>query len=355
MAQVEFQGKDLEEAIAQAAEALSLPPEKVKFSVITMGGKGFLGFGKRKARITVDPDDPSLAVEEDEGRRSAAQAAPRPAAVNDGGKKSDRPGLETAPQRVKDKPRKSQTREADPEAVGGKIPARSKQQPEVSQNNGRSSSPAYPKPGRKMSETGAEARTEEAKELTWEHVPPPLSHPGPGEKEEPADELALEAAAVTGEIVSKMGFTAEVKAVRIGPRILLTLESGDNAIWIGGRGATLEALQLLTGKILSKKLKEAGAEGVRVVIDAADYRHRRQEALLENLKNLAEQARRSRKPQAMNGLGSADRRLVQLALRPFKDLSATHASGVKDSLIIAASGVQTRHRPRRRHHNSHQK
>lgn len=308
MAQIEFQGKDLEEAIALAAEALSLPPEKVKFSVLTMGAKGFLGLGRRKAKIAVDPDDPSLSEEEKLSPLAAESKAQNP--------KRNRKDTPTR--------RKKPDEESNP-PIGAD------------------------------EESESQAKIGAVKALTWDHVPPPLSRPAPGEKEEPADQLALEAAGVAREIIKAMGFKAEIKARRIGPRIILFLQSDDNAILIGNRGATLEALQLLTGKIISKKLKDAGAESARVVVDAADYRFRRQETLLENLKSAAEQARRNHKPQTLSGLSSTDRRLVQQALRPFKDLSVSPAAANRASLVIEAAGQRPRHQSRRRHHNWHQK
>lgn len=324
MAQFEFQGRDLEEAIAQAAQALSLPPEKVKFSVISMGGKGFLGLGRSKARIKVDPDDPVLNTEDEAG-------PPAPA---------ERPVVNTA------------------EAAPAEAPAA----PEAEKKRGRRERSDRDKPAPAQRQENKSRRNEPEKkdeeplpELVWDHVPPPLTRPGPNESEEPADQPAALAAEVAREIISRMGFEAEIAARRIGSRIILTLESRDNAILIGGRGATLEALQLLTGKIVSRRLKEGGSETVRVVVDAADYRFRRQESLLENLKTLAEQARRSRRPQTMSGLSSADRRLVQMALRPYKDLAAAHSPAGRDALVISAQPQPSRPRPRRRSNGGHHK
>lgn len=400
MARVEFQGKDLEEAIAQAAEALSLPPEKVKFSVVTMGGKGFLGFGKRKARISVDPDDPSLDIEE-EARPAKAKGragepeSPRPSAdgeareanpVGSGRAGSDRPaeggdkggGLKrSSPSDRPERPEKEERGRRQGEA-GRQQPRAVDASGGASRRRGCDDSPSG-SAGTRSEQFKSKAQRpddkagEEIKALNWEHVPPPLTRPAPGESVEPADAAALEAAAVVEEIIKRMGFSAEIKAGRIGSRIILSLESEDNAILIGGRGGTLEALQLLSGKIMARKNREkaegaareasgppAAREGedLRVVVDAADYRFRRQENLLENLKNLAEQARRSQKPQIMSGLSSADRRLVQIALRPFKDLTASHAAGGRDSLTIAVAQPQAASRPargRRRPHGGHQK
>jgi predicted RNA-binding protein Jag len=93
VARVEFQGRDLSEAIAQAAEALDLPPETLKFQVLAMGAKGFLGLGRRKARIAVDPDDPTLDMDDDSPYRpdSAEQQVKPPPSSEAGTEKGPGP------------------------------------------------------------------------------------------------------------------------------------------------------------------------------------------------------------------------------------------------------------------------
>ncbi len=49
----EFEGKDVSEAIANACAALATTQEKLNVEIITPGSAGFLGLGKRKARIRV--------------------------------------------------------------------------------------------------------------------------------------------------------------------------------------------------------------------------------------------------------------------------------------------------------------
>lgn len=319
---LEFTGKDLEEAIAVAAAALNLPPEKVKFNLLTMGSKGFLGLGRRKARISVDPSDPALNLGEEAGE--PPKAGPPVKAAEP---------AEPAPKAGPDKRAPKATRPAKPAAEDRKK--------------------ALEAPSARPAE-GAEVRA-----LDWAHVPPPPTRPGPGEEEqaEPQDDQAGQLAeTVVREIIGRMGLEVECRRRRIGPRIVISLDSPDKALLIGNRGSTLEALQLLAAKIMLRRSKSAEPESAsaaedRLVLDVADYRFRRQAQLLENLKNLAEEARASRKPQALGGLSPAERRLVLLALRPFKDLAVT-AGGGRDALTITvASGQRPQRpsRPRRQH------
>jgi spoIIIJ-associated protein len=232
VARVEFQGRDISEAIAQAAGALNLPPETLKFQVTDMGAKGFLGLGRRKARIAVDPDDPTLDMDD----------APAP-----GGEESP-----AAP--------------AEPERQGG------------------------------------------------------------------YEALAL---AVIREILGHMDFSAEAACEYDGDSLIVSLDGPDNALLIGSRGATLEALQLLASKILARRLAAENPETdsrVRLVVDVAGYRARRQRHLLDTLQTLAQEVRRTRRPQTVSGLSAAERRMLQAALRPHKDLGVR--SGGRDSLVI---------------------
>ncbi len=307
MANVEFEGKDLEEAIAQAAEALNLPPEEVKFTLLAMGAKGFLGLGRKKAKISVDPSDPSL---REEAGQPAKKAAGQARAAS-----STEPSQEVSSSGRGEKARRPVPRKDTPERA-----ARSENRPTEP------------------------ARAAEPLPLDWAHVSPPLSWPGPGEvcRENPTDPEAELAAQVLRDMLGHLGFSADLSCRRIGSRIVMSLDGGeDNALLIGTRGATLEALQLLTAKLVSKKLKESSAVNetdLRVVLDVADYRLRRHQHLLEVLGHLAAEVRRSRKPQTINGLSSAERRLIQMALRPFKDLTVMSGVG-RDALLIGSASA----------------
>jgi predicted RNA-binding protein Jag len=179
--------------------------------------------------------------------------------------------------------------------------------------------------------------------LDFSQAPPPLTRPAAGEEvlENPADEFTLQARAVVESLLTRMGFTAEIGAVRLGSRLVLNLDSPDKAILIGARGATLEALQVLSAKLLARQVPPTGRPAPpRLVLDVADYRFRRRTHILETLKALGREARLTRQPQAFAGLNSDERRLVQLALRPFKDLSVRGGKngGAGGGLLIVPSG-----------------
>ena len=338
MAHVEFTGKDLEEAIAKAAAALSLPPEQVRFSVVSMGTKGFLGLGRRQARIAVDPDDPALTIEAEAPAERRKKADPAPAPAGPAKESGERQNRERKKSPAPVAPVPVSSAQAEKKAEAPQESGRNK--PESRKTEEAAPDKKYPRERRpdKKDKARERAAGPEVLPLDWSHLPPVLTKPGRDEvlaegTVDQAGELALSA---TREILARMGFEAEVSAARLGGRIVLSLESADNALLIGARGATLEALQLLVNKIVARRLAEAAdaPADCRVVLDVADYRARRRELLLENLKNVSEQVRQTRKPQALTGLNSDERRLIQLALRPFRDLHVL-SSGGREALTIS--------------------
>ena len=294
---VEFTGQDLAEAIAAAAEALDLPPEKLKFNLLEMGTKGFLGLGRRRARIAVDPADPVLDLSEDEAP-GAPEGLPEPSAA---------PVPE--PGRPEPEPPASSPEAATPVPAPGAQP------------------PKSPKPGREAPRD-SKPRVSQPLEL-----PLPLTRPAPGEirVDDPDDETARLARTVVTDILSRLGLTADLTMVRLGSRLVVNLDGPDRAILIGARGATLEALSLLTAKIMSKK---GSGEGGRLVLDVADYRFRRHNQVMENLRLQAEAARRTGRPQPLTGLSSAERRLVRLAIRPVEDLELKAGRGPEGLVLV---------------------
>lgn len=293
MPEVIFEGKDLAEAIAKAGEALNLPPEQVKFSLISMGTRGFLGIGRRKAKIKINPDNPSIALDDEPsiGRKKAEK---------DSGKKPSRQRDTKGPSRRPEEagPNKNRTKQAEEK---------------------------YPKRPKNEGNHADQPESKDLAPLDFSHIAAPMTKAGHGETlvESPKDDEAADLALATvRRFLEAMGMDGETKVSRISSRLIITIDGPDNAILIGTRGATLESMQLLAGKIMTRALKDKGLEPVRLFLDVADYRARRQTAILESLKTAAEQARKSRKPQPVSGLNSTERRMIQLALRPFKDLLA---------------------------------
>lgn len=86
---------------------------------------------------------------------------------------------------------------------------------------------------------------------------------------------------------------------------------------IGRRGETLAALQLLVSLIVGHRTRHR----MRIVIDAENYRERREENLRSLALRVAQQVRNYRRSIALEAMPPHERRIVHIALADSKDIS----------------------------------
>lgn len=91
----------------------------------------------------------------------------------------------------------------------------------------------------------------------------------------------------------------------------LNTSAEDGGLLIGRRGATLDALQYLTLRVLQAE----GFERMRITLDVAGYRGRRERVLREAVAEAAERVRRSGRPYHFDPMSAMERRVVHLAVR----------------------------------------
>jgi spoIIIJ-associated protein len=115
------------------------------------------------------------------------------------------------------------------------------------------------------------------------------------------------------EILRLMGMTATVEAKRAGTgdEVVLEVRADNNALLIGRKGQTLEALEYLVIRMAGER---PGAEGPHIVVDVENYRERRRRSLQDLALRMGEKAKRQRKTVTMDALSAADRRIIHTAL-----------------------------------------
>ncbi len=118
------------------------------------------------------------------------------------------------------------------------------------------------------------------------------------------------AAKALRDILERMGIEAEVSAFDDGERIFLDAHGAESGLIIGKKGATLDALQYVVNRIISKKPNE----GPGVVVDAEGYRGRREDSLADLARRLADKAMKSGRPVPVEPMNPHDRRIVHVTL-----------------------------------------
>jgi spoIIIJ-associated protein len=116
------------------------------------------------------------------------------------------------------------------------------------------------------------------------------------------------------EILRLMGInaTVETKAGETSDEIVLDVRADNNALLIGRKGQTLEALEYLVIRITGER---PGSEAAHIVVDVENYRERRRRSLQDLALRMGEKAKRQRKTVTVDALSAADRRIIHAALQ----------------------------------------
>jgi spoIIIJ-associated protein len=126
---------------------------------------------------------------------------------------------------------------------------------------------------------------------------------GPGE-----DKVA----AFIKDVAGLMALEAEIKKTEDEEAVRYALSGPQMGILIGRRGDTLDALQYLANIVAGKEREEPRK---RVVLDAEDYRKRREETLVRLANRLAAKAKRSGRRVVLEPMSPVERRVIHTALQ----------------------------------------
>jgi len=179
-----------------------------------------------------------------------------------------------------------------------------------------------------------------ALEVEAEPAPPWTGEPSP---------LALRAQEVLAKILALMNLTARAEITREDDEaVYLTIQDEEDlGLLIGKQGHTLGALQVLVATIANHPL--ALEERKRIIVDAADYRARRERTLISMAHGAAEKAKRTGREVPLEPLNPRERRIVHVALAT--DSGVTTRSEGEDPerfIVIVPTGPRPPSRERDR-------
>lgn len=136
--------------------------------------------------------------------------------------------------------------------------------------------------------------------------------------EEPAERLR----ALVVRIVHELGLRATVDIAESDDELRATVNGDDLGLLIGKHGATIDALQHLAVRIAFPH----GERSKQVVIDAAGYRDRREEALHRQADRAIAEAIEYGRPVELEPMRALERKVVHLYIRDRTDVE-THSEG----------------------------
>src|SRR5262249_51381758 len=144
------------------------------------------------------------------------------------------------------------------------------------------------------------------------------------------------AAKVLREILDRMGIEAEVSAFDDGERVILDAHGPESGLVIGKKGATLDALQYVINRIVSKRPNE----GPGIVVDAEGYRGRREDSLADLARRLAEKAVKTGRPVPVEPMSPHDRRIIHVTLKEHTGVTTeSEGEGMFRRVVIYPKGT----------------
>ena len=262
----EFSGRSVDEAIAEGLAKLGLRSNQVEIEVLNRGSRGIFGLGSEPARVRITRSAPAT---------PKAPAASAPAT----------PVVQAEPPA----PPITQTPAPTPPPVQAEPAA---QPAQSSRQRGSNLMDDEGDDGRE-SEDSDEAET--------------VSE----------DELATMAIELLGQLVTNMGFEAQVnadwqEADDNGERyLLLDIQGEDVSPLIGRRGETLASIQYLVRLMINQRIKR----WKNIVVDVEQYKERRVNQLTQLAKRMADQVEETGRAVSLEPMPANERRIVHLALR----------------------------------------
>lgn len=256
MAFVEKTGKSVDEAVAAALAELNVTADQAVVEVLEEAKKGFLGFGRKDARVRV-----SVKPAEAEAEKPAEAASAAEKTVS-----------EAAADAVAAEDFKKKAADAKDDAVDDAIAALNALKSERRERQNRE-----PRKYNVSDEAVAAAKEFLQKIFNAMHI-----------------EVAME------KFINKNDGS-----------VTLRLHGDDMGILIGKHGQTLDSLQYLTNLVANKNSNER----VRVIIDVEDYRDRRIETLNRLAARLADKVKRTGERVALEPMNPHERKIIHMALQ----------------------------------------
>ena len=258
-------GVDVEEAVKLALMDLKVSRDEVEVTVLEEPSKGFFGIGSKLAKVRVEKK-----------KKPEPEPAVKPAAEAEAAK--ERPASETRPQE-KEKKRNKKNHKENKGSKPGRAPKDQK-----------------PK----------EQKSGEVKEIA-----------SIVDKSKLHDIEDHEALRFLKEVTEKMGLDLSIRAMAGDDMVYLEMDGKDSGTVIGKRGQTLDSIQYLTSLVVNKNSEKY----IKVVVDAENYRAKRQKTLEQLANRLAAKVIKTKKYVRLEPMNPYERKVIHATLQQNRNIT----------------------------------
>ena len=296
----DFYGKEVTAVIAEACREFGVSQEELDIEVLETGSAGIFGLCKKKAHIRV------------KRKASAGQAG---GGGESGSAKEKKNRKAARPDRKKKKGTERQARTRQETAGVAPPPDAAETADQPGSIQGRKEKGAK--------QGGRPAARADAVETNRESAAEPPAPPSEEQQQLVRDEV--------GRLLELMGYPSTVETELAESSLVCRISGRHEEVIIGQEGRTLDGLQYLVRKMVSRHLPER----TMLTLDAGDFRQRRAEELRARALQLAAEVRETGKTQAIPALNPAERRAVHMVLQEDKEIrSRSVGDGLFKKVLI---------------------
>ena len=257
-------GVSVEEAVRLALIDLKLSRDEVEVKVLEEPSRGFFGIGSKLAKVRVE-------------KIKTAEKAEKTLNVD----KSEKPAAEKKDSAVLQKSVEEVRKEVKPQTKEHKSSKKNNKEKKEKKNN--------------------KKENLKEKSLNIENV----------NKEELKEIETHEALTFLKDITEKMGLSLSFKLKAGDDIVYLEMDGKDSGTIIGKRGQTLDAIQYLTSLVVNKDSEKY----IKVVIDAENYRAKRQKTLEQLANRLAAKVVKTKKYVRLEPMNPYERKIIHATLQ----------------------------------------
>ena len=302
--------KTVEEAYAKANDIYGQLGD-LEIEVISSGKKGFLGFGSKPAEIKVVYDD------------GVQEKKPEPKQEKKQEKKPEPKPQQKQQQKNEPKPQPKQEKKVEPKA-------QPKQEKKVEPKQ-------EPKAENNVEKNNVEKNNIEKNNIEKEEKVIPTKE----QKEENINVTVEEKTLAMNflkDFIRDIGLGCEVKGdLTLNEKgfvsRVITIEGEDAPSLIGHRGDMLDALQYLANLCLARKSEGDHKEYVKVIVDIAGYREKREQTLRSLARRMAEKAIKFQRNVPLEPMNPYERMIIHSEIQGIEGVS-THSVGYDENRKI---------------------
>lgn len=318
---VVYSGRTVEQAIEKGLKDLNLSRMKAHIKVISREKKGFLGFGKKPARVSVEPINEKIAHEADQNTvKVAPDAVKHPDDFVTSSKEETIASKKvTKLVTVSDNKEESQeilTQPVATETFGEELPGKIQEQPKATviplSVKRESSEDDF------SSFVASEFSSDESSESNLEEV------------QAAADDVL----SYLEKIIYEMDVDASLEVSHNRRNIIIQIETDQPGRVIGYHGKVLKSLQLLAQNYLHDRHSKRSS----VVLNVRDYLEQRTETLIDLAEKIAAKVKETGREYVMDPMTNSERKIIHKSLSQIEGVES-HSEGDDPNRYVVVTKV----------------